>query len=64
MDGSYYAGRHKYDTYIPLDFPPMKIGNIDISQNAPAIRPLTPKTGAGSMVSNNHRAQPDADNGF
>ena len=64
MYGSYHEGRHKYDTYIPLDFPPMKIGNIGTSQNAPAIRPLTPKMGAGSTVSNNHGAQPDAENGF
>ncbi len=64
MNESYYAGRHKYDTYISLDFPPMKIGNTDISQNAPAIRPLTPKMGASSTVSNNHGAQPDAGNGF
>ena len=64
MNENYYAGRHKYDTYISLDFPPMKIGNTGISQNAPAMRPLTPKMGAGSTVSNNHGAQPDAENGF
>ncbi len=63
MDEIFYASRHKYDTYIPLDFPPMKIGNTDISQNAPPIRPLTLKMGARSTVSNNHGAQPDAENG-
>jgi hypothetical protein len=64
MDSSYHTGAHKYDTFIPLDYPPMKIGNVDIPQNAPAIRPLTSNTAAGSMVSNNHKAQPVAAEGF
>ena len=64
MDRSYNTRPHKYDTFIPLDYPPMKLGQIETPQNAPPIVPLTPKTAAGSMVSNIHRAQPVAHNGF
>ena len=49
---------HKYDTYIPLDYPPMKIGNIDYPNGTPANSIPKPSSGVGVVTNNIRKSQP------
>lgn len=64
MDDFKNASDEKYDTFVPLDFPPMKISDADASQFSSSPSGSKTKPAGGMMKNSNARARPDIEEGF